>query len=177
MEVFNAYCFGTAGWLATQALPLLVSPRLIITILSPDVHQPSSLEEYFSRSLGIALLTLGILCLLLTGAFPLPSSYETATNESTPPPNPYASPTLILTTLYHSTTSFYTYTRYNRTQQSGFILATAASGTLAAFGLWVAMFGGGSGRISKRTGADKRTSGWPFSNSEARKKRAGKKLM
>jgi hypothetical protein len=41
-------------------------------------------------------------------------------------------------------------------------------------GLWCILFGGSS-HISKRTGADKRTSGWPFGNSEADKKRVPKK--
>ena len=37
------------------------------------------------------------------------------------------------------------------------------------------MFGTEKGRISKRTGADKRVSGWPFRNVERDKKR-GKKV-
>jgi hypothetical protein len=36
-------------------------------------NQPA-LEEYFSRSLGISLLTLALLCVLLTGSFPLTTS-------------------------------------------------------------------------------------------------------
>jgi hypothetical protein len=85
---FYAYSYGTAAWLALQAVPLMISPAIINTILSPGVHQLSckpyqflhsvieanillALEEYYSRSLGIALLTLALLCVLLTGAFPL----------------------------------------------------------------------------------------------------------
>lgn len=34
-------------------------------------------------------------------------------------------------------------------------------------GLWVIMFGGGQGRRSKKTGADKRTSNFPFENKES----------
>jgi hypothetical protein len=37
------------------------------------------------------------------------------------------------------------------------------------------LFGTSDGRISRKTGADKRTSGFPFKNAEADKKRAGKK--
>jgi hypothetical protein len=43
-------------------------------------------------------------------------------------------------------------------------------------GLWCILFGGSS-HISKRTGADKRTSGWPFGNIEADKKRVRKKKL
>lgn len=41
------------------------------------------------------------------------------------------------------------------------------SALLACMGLWVSMFGAGKARISKSTGADKRTSGFPFANSES----------
>jgi hypothetical protein len=54
------------------------------------------------------------------------------------------------------------------------MLGAIGSGGLAAMGLWVILFGSGS-HISKRTGADKRTSGWPFKSSEADKKRVPKK--
>lgn len=43
--------------------------------------------------------------------------------------------------------------------------------TMGAFGLWCVLFGGDKARISKRTGADKRTSGFPFGNSEAEKRK------
>lgn len=115
------------------------------------------------------MLALAFLGVLLTGAFPLLAS-DDPTSDISSAKNPYASPTLILTTLYHASTAFYTYARYNRSGQTVFILAATTSGTLAAFGLWVSMFGSGS-RISKRTGADKRTSGWPFKNAEASKRK------
>lgn len=38
------------------------------------------------------------------------------------------------------------------------------------------VFGTEKGRISKRTGADKRTSGWPFKNEEADRKKGKKRL-
>lgn len=95
---------------------------------------------------------------------------------STSPADPYATPTLIITVLYHSLTAFYCYARYGRMHQSGFILGAMGSGALAAMGLWCILFGGSS-HISKRTGADKRTSGWPFGNIEADRKRVPKKKL
>jgi len=176
MDVFYAYSLGTSGWLTLQAVPLVISPTIIVTLLSPDVHQPTSLEQYLARSLGFAFLALSILCLLLTGMFPLSlSDTDSSTSPTTTAAEAYAVPTIILTMLYHSTTAFYTYARFNRTGQSAYILATICSGTLAAIGLWTILFGSSSGRISRRTGADKRTSGWPFKNAEADKKRLGKK--
>merc|ERR1712072_1531395 len=73
MDVFYTYSYGSAAWLALQAAPLIVSPTIIITLLSPDVREASPLEQYFSRSLGLTLLTLGIMIVLLTGSVPLTS--------------------------------------------------------------------------------------------------------
>ena len=38
LKVFYAYTFGTAAWLSVQALPLLVAPKLITTMLSSEAH-------------------------------------------------------------------------------------------------------------------------------------------
>ena len=45
---------------------------------------------------------------------------------------------------------------------------------LAGAAMMLLMFGKGSGHVSKRTGADKRTSGFPFKNNEADKRKVGK---
>lgn len=50
-------------------------------------------------------------------------------------------------------------------------LATGTHWVLAAGGLLIILFGKGKGHISKRTGADKRTSGFPFRNAEADKRK------
>lgn len=45
--------------------------------------------------------------------------------------------------------------------------------------LWIVLFGTGGGRISRKTGADKRTSNFPFGNKEsasARKKQWSKAM-
>ena len=73
--------------------------------------------------------------------------------------------------LYHASNAFYSYARYNGHGQTAYLLGCLGSSVFAAFGLGVLLFAGDKGRISKRTGADKRTSGWPFKNSEADKKK------
>lgn len=75
-QVFYAYTYGTAGWMALQAAPLMISPTMIVTMLAPEVREASILEEYFSRSLGMALVALGVLTILLTGSVPLTSSFS-----------------------------------------------------------------------------------------------------
>jgi len=183
MDVFYAYTYGTAGWLALQAAPLIISPTIILTMLSPEVREASAIEEYFSRSLGMALITLGILTVLLTGSVPLTSSFSDTTSAGVTtdledPKAPYAVPTLTITTAYHSAAAFLTYARWNSTGSSAFALGSIFSGTMAAVGLWCILFASSSGRISRKTGADKRLSGFPFGNKEADKKRSsGKKTL
>ena len=57
----------------------------------------------------------------------------------------------------------------------GFMCGVVGSSVLASIGLWCILFASSDGRISKKTGADKRTSGFPFKNVEADKRKAGKK--
>ena len=90
--------------------------------------------------------------------------------------NPYANAAVLISSLYHASTAFYSYARYTRSAQFAHLLGCLGNSLLAAFGLWVLMFAGDTARISRKTGVDKGTSGWPFRNSEADKKKKGKKL-
>lgn len=76
--------------------------------------------------------------------------------------SPYASAVILVTTLHHASAAFYCWRKYSGTDQTGFLFGFAGSAFMAAFGLWCAMFGGDKTRLSKKTGADKRTSGFPF---------------
>ncbi|KAF8474758.1 hypothetical protein BDZ91DRAFT_711644 [Kalaharituber pfeilii] len=182
MDVYYTYNYLSAGWMALQALPLLASPTLIITLLSPDVRDTTPLEAYLSRSLGFTLLTVAGLTLLLTGSIPLTTSISAAATatgvgmDPDDPTAPYAVPTLSLTLAYHATVGFYCWTQHAKAVDGGggmvYLLAAIISGVLAAIGGWCVLFASSSGRISRKTGADKRTSGFPFKNVEADKKRA-----
>ncbi|KAG9248387.1 hypothetical protein BJ878DRAFT_488540 [Calycina marina] len=179
MDVYYSFSYGTAGWLTLQALPLVVSPTIIITLLSPEVREPTVIEEYFARSLGMALFTLGIMIVLLTGSVPLTSSISETTNSgvttsASDPKAPYAVPTLTIGTLYHATAAFFCYARYSTTGQYSFALGSLGSTVLAAIGLWCILFASASGRISRKTGADKRTSAFPFKNREAASEKKNK---
>lgn len=72
---------------------------------------------------------------------------------------------------------FYCYTQWDAGGSSAYAIAMTARLGLSALGGWVLLFGSTSGRISRKTGADKRTSGFPFKNVEADKKREGKKKL
>lgn len=222
LQAIAYYSFATLAWLSAQAVPLILSPTFIASLLTPNYQHANreytylgtrhrdpkalgdgypcqymantelAVEEYFARSLGFTQLALGLIVVTLSGAVPLTSlteckfmrppylhvEHETASSEPFAAPtdagSPYANAVVLLSTLYHFSTAFFSYTRYTESGIGGFALGIIGSGTLAAFGLWVLMFGSG-GHISKRTGADKRTSGFPFSNHVANK-RKGKEL-
>ncbi|KAI1855480.1 hypothetical protein JX266_000345 [Neoarthrinium moseri] len=172
MDVVSSYSFASLLWHAVQGVPLVVWPQAINGLLTIDDNagtmRPSSeVENYFARSLGCALLALGAVTVLLTGALPLNSMVETPTDAI----SPYATATILITMLHHGFSAFYCWAKYNETDQTGFVLGFGGSAALGAFGLWCLLFGGDKARISKRTGADKRTSGFPFSNSEAEKRK------
>ncbi|KAL2132523.1 hypothetical protein VTI74DRAFT_3713 [Chaetomium olivicolor] len=174
MDSISAYTTASLAWLSAQALPLIVWPSLISTLLrvdaplqGPQYAVPhSSLEQYFARSLGLSQLALGILLLILSGVLPLNSAVE---KDAT---SPYASAVALISALYHTATASYSYSRYHTTGQLAYLFGCLGGSLLAAFGLWVLMFAGEKNRrVSRRTGADKSTSGWPFKNAEADKRK------
>ncbi|KAK6523558.1 hypothetical protein TWF281_001539 [Arthrobotrys megalospora] len=175
MDVYYAYNYASAGWLLLQSIPLLSSPTMMVTLLSPEVRETTPLEAYFSRSLGFAMITLGVLTVLLTGSIPLTTSFSDPSSNLDDPTAPYALPALAITGTYHVVASFYCYMMWNETGNFAFGVATIVGAGLAAAGVWCVLFATADGRISRKTGADKRTSGFPFKNVEADKKRAGKK--
>ncbi|KAI9791777.1 MAG: hypothetical protein M1833_001336 [Piccolia ochrophora] len=176
MDVFYGYTYGSAAWHFLQAVPLIISPTVVATMLSPEVREPSPLEEYLSRSLGITMITLGLMTVLLTGSVPLTSSFTDSadagtTTDASDPKAPYAVPTLTITMSYHAAVAFYCYARWNTSGSLAFAAGTLANAGLAAIGLWCLLFASSNGKISRKTGADKRTSGFPFGNKESDKKR------
>lgn len=148
----------------------------IDTILTDNSSQ-KDMEIYFARCLGFALLTIAILILMLTGSIPLTSSIsEPVSPEDNDPKAPYALPTLMVTSIFHGVSAFYAYTWYATSGQGSFAVAVAGYSVIAFIGLWCVLFASSEGKISRTTGADKRTTGFPFKNVEAAKKHAKKRI-
>lgn len=82
-------------------------------------------------------------------------------------------PTVAVTMVYHAAAGLNNYLSSSSTELASFWFSIGglAHGVLAAAGLLLLMFGDAQGHISRRTGADKRVSGFPFKNAEADKKR------
>ncbi|KAK6337914.1 hypothetical protein TWF696_001391 [Orbilia brochopaga] len=142
-DVYYAYTFATAGWMLLQSIPLLTSPTMIITMLSPEVRETTPLEDYLSRSLGIAVIVIGVLTVLLTGSIPLTSSFaDPAADHLQDPAAPYALPTLVITGGYHAAVSFFCYMMWNETGNFGFGVSTIAGSVLASMAVWCVLFAG-----------------------------------
>ncbi|KAB8250859.1 hypothetical protein F9C07_2226439 [Aspergillus flavus] len=176
MDVFYAYTYSTAGWLSLQSISLITVPQIMTTLLLDESRSASELEIYFARCLGFSLLTIAVLTVMLTGSIPLNSTVsEPVTTEDNDPKGPYAIPTLIVTALFQGFSAFYAYTRYLSSGHTAFAIGMIGYSVVAAIGLWCALFASSNGKISRKTGADKRTTGFPFKNTEAAKKHAWKK--
>lgn len=195
-QVFYAYTYATAGWLSLQSITLMTAPQIVTTALLdetrpptgecpsspfprqstkgfPGANGPAAIEIYFGRSLGFALSTLAVMVILLTGSIPLTTSKAITTDESDPKA-PYAVPTLIVSTVFQGFCAFYAYTWYTFSGQGAFAVGVLGYALVASIGLWCILFASSHGKISRTTGADKRTAGFPFSNQEAAKKHGGK---
>ena len=154
-----------------------------IPIVFPAVNANTSeirtadIEVYLSRSLGFALLMIALTVVLFTGSIPLTSSISQPISlEEDDPKAPYAKPILLTTTGFHGLSFIYCYMRYVNYQQTGYVLGALGYGVMTLIGLWSVIFGDTKARLSKRTGADKRTSGFPFKNVQAYDKKKDRKM-
>ncbi|CCG82630.1 Putative uncharacterized protein [Taphrina deformans PYCC 5710] len=177
MDVFVFYSAATAAWDVIQGLTLFFGPTLISTLLKSEFTNPSELERYLCKALGLTVATLGILCLLLSGSVPLSSSMrgnQTGDAASTTEQgqgghrtSPYLVPTLWITVLHHGALAFLMYA-HGLTGGSTFYAGTTISGFLCLVGAWCGLFATSGGVISRDTVLDdqgrKRNSGFPFKN-------------
>lgn len=81
----------------------------------------------------------------------------------------YMSPMTLVTTLFHFAVAFHCYAAYAESGLTAFMLGLVGSAGLAAMGTWCLLFGGEPERRSKKTGRDKRVSGWPFGDKKGRR--------
>ena len=115
--------------------------------------------------------------MFFTGSIPLSSSItEPISLADDDPKAPYAVPIVRITTGFNAVCLIYCYVRYVNVGNVAFLLGAVGYGLMAAMGLWCVLFATSGGRISKRTGADKRTTGFPFKNTAAYSKKLDKKM-
>ncbi|KEY65581.1 hypothetical protein S7711_09242 [Stachybotrys chartarum IBT 7711] len=171
MDAVASYSFANLAWLGGQAVPLIIWPSFIGSLLRSETESASVLETYFARSLGLALLSLGLVVMLLSGVIPLTSAADDpATGIS-----PYANAALTISMLHHASAGFYCYARYSWTGQTGFLLGCLGSSVLATLAMYCVMFAGDGAMTSRHHKFDQSTSGFPFKNSQSY--RAKKKAL
>ncbi|KAH8170226.1 hypothetical protein LIA77_10770 [Sarocladium implicatum] len=174
MDTISAFSFGNLAWLSSQALPLILWPSFVASLLRTEQAPTTDLEIYFARALGFAILSLGLITVLLSGAIPLGSSIDEA-KESSSNISPYANAALTVSLFHHSSAAFHCYGRYTWTSETGFLLGCAGSAFFASAALYCVMFAGDKAMISKYHKFDQGTSGFPFKNKESY--RAKKKAL
>lgn len=128
--------------------------------MAPDNHITSDPELYLSRLLALSQLSIvGFTLLSSQSPYPL--------------------------TIFHVSAFIYIYIHYTtltsalgeiQTNTTGLVLGLLGYGFLACVGIWVMVFSGAAAHVSKRTGADKRTSGWPFGNVNAYNPKLDRKM-
>ncbi|KAK3498330.1 hypothetical protein B0T13DRAFT_259155 [Neurospora crassa] len=179
-DSISTYAFASLGWLSLQAVPLIVWPTFISSMLTENAghaHAPAVVnvvETYFARYLGFSQLTIGLLIVTLSGALPL------TTNVTSPndPNSPYANAVVFISMFYHTIGAAYGYSRYTSSGgHVGYLLGFTGSAIMSAYALWLFMFAGEQGKVNATTGADKRTSNFPFKNAEAEKRFDGDKRV
>ena len=194
-QPYTLYALSTSAWGTLQSLPLLFAPRLIVSLCSSgDARKTTDLESYLCRTLGLTLLALAASNLIFTGVIPIgPQSPSSSSPTGTPsssrsskdrlssgsdsgsPPrragtaatNELGKATATVAVAFQAVTAFYLYTQLLGGWSFAFTAGLAGNAALFCFGMWTLLFGSEVGRVSKTTGADKRTSGFPFGNSEA----------
>ena len=131
----------------------------------------SPYESFLSRAFGTTLVLAAFLVLVCSGE--LKRVYRGDSQGDTLPDDrsTTATITLVSTLLYHLAMATLSYTYGSKPAMSSTLMTLGGGAhlVLGVAGLLVVVFRG-EGRTSKRTGADKRTSGFPFKNSEAAKK-------
>jgi hypothetical protein len=170
---------------------------VIVSLCSPEARKITDLEAYLCRTLALTLLALAASNLVFTGVIPIGpqapapssssptptsttsrSSKERASSgeDSASPPrrpgvaakNEVGKATASIAVAFQAITAFYLYTQVMSGGWSfAFTAGLFGNAALFCFGTWTLLFGGDAARVSKTTGADKRTSGFPFGNTEA----------
>lgn len=140
-------------------------------MMSPDAHALSALESYLCRSFACSLILAAFLVLVCSGELKHLYGDDRQADSFPDHKSTTASITAVSTLIYHFAfaTVLYTYGLKPELSSSLMTLGGALELLLGVAGLLLLVFRG-EGKISKRTGADKRTSGFIFKNKESVKK-------
>lgn len=153
----SAWTWTSSILLGILSSVLLLTPKFLLFAAGQLRTGPTPLEAFLALQFGIFLGAIAISLLLN-----MPST------DPLPPTNAYSSyhwhPSLVPLTSAGLLMSFLSYNTSNVGSLS--LLWAAVTGTIGIWGAWEMMFAGQSS-MSKKTGADKRTSAFIFGNQSA----------
>ncbi|KAH8083088.1 hypothetical protein HD553DRAFT_313222 [Filobasidium floriforme] len=189
-DVIGYWAITALSWLFLLAIPLLLFPRLLAFLAQsnndPSFNLASShkkgqhyddltpLEKLLAQQLGWGCVGVAVVlaCIIASPNSPAPPFPPLSSTTSLPPPVPALPPTTalrlsILLTISSllSLSAFFIYNNQS-VGQAVSVGVGMGNAILGIWGFWVGLFGFG-GKISKKTGADKRTSAFPFKNKNA----------
>ncbi|KAL7283409.1 hypothetical protein ACG7TL_002839 [Trametes sanguinea] len=156
--VITAWAWGSAILLVILAAPLILSPRLLLFLSETGTERRVSLtplESYMALQAGILLFAIA-----LALVFNIPADHMDLTATHRTPGHPLLGP-------LSGSCVIISFISYNtRSVGSLSFMVFLGSGTIGLWGLWALLFAGSS-YISRKTGADKRTSRFLFGNKSA----------
>ncbi|KAI0670360.1 hypothetical protein C8Q78DRAFT_1035827 [Trametes maxima] len=156
--VIAAWSWTSAALLLILAVPLMMSPRLLLFLSETGTERRVSLtplESFIALHTGILLFSVALALI-----FNIPSDQMDLTARRGAPAHPLLEPLSGACLM----TAFIAYNTASVGSLS--LLVSFGSGVIGLYGLWAILFAGSS-RISRKTGADKRTSRFLFGNRAA----------
>ncbi|KAI0647075.1 hypothetical protein C8Q79DRAFT_603012 [Trametes meyenii] len=156
--VIAAWAWASAIILLILAAPLTLSPRLLLFLSETGAERRvslTSLESFIALHTGVLLFAVA-----LSLIFNIPSDPMDLTARRGAPGHPLLEPLSGACLI----TAFIAYNTASVGPLS--LLVSFGSGTIGLWGLWAILFAGSSS-ISRKTGADKRTSRFLFGNRAA----------
>ncbi|KAG2157183.1 hypothetical protein DEU56DRAFT_722542 [Suillus clintonianus] len=148
----------SAAFFFVFSTSLLLFPRFLLFMAEPSGGRSvlSPLESFFAAQLGIVMGAVALtLVVMIPNASPIGFQQDDHVNSH---------PLLVPVTSASVLLSFLSYNASGVGSLGNFVLL--GSSLVSLFGLWVLLFAGPS-VISKKTGADKRTSAFIFGNKNA----------
>ncbi|TDL24754.1 hypothetical protein BD410DRAFT_59676 [Rickenella mellea] len=151
------------GKLAILSLPLLLFPRFLLFLSVPDDgfdNRLTPLERFLSAQFGMFLVTIAITLVLYIPDTSVPIELRRRRDSlGHPLLGPLTGTSLIAAFVSYNT----------KTVGSLAFLFFLFTAIIGSWGMWVALFEGSS-HVSRKTGADKRTSAFLFGNKTAASK-------
>ncbi|KAI0336560.1 hypothetical protein GY45DRAFT_1350267 [Cubamyces sp. BRFM 1775] len=156
--VITAWAWTSALLLLVLAVPLILSPRLLLFLSETGIERRAALtplESFMAVHTGLLLFAVALALI-----FNIPPDNMEVTSKGEAHGHPLLGPLSSVCVLI-------SFIAYNTTSVGGLsFLICLGSGVIGAWGLWAVLFSGPS-YLSRKTGADKRTSRFLFGNKAA----------